>query len=102
MLETQRDEYAMGLVEIGNQAEAVLHERAEEHSEEIQRLRQPAEAYVGYQNEDILGLRQELTNVNAELHQNNMGRAQISHHEREIAQRKEVLSNELLMSKANS
>ena len=34
MLETQRNEYAMGLLEVANQAEALLHEPAEEHSEE--------------------------------------------------------------------
>ena len=40
MLETQRrDEYAIGLVEIGNRAESVLRARSEEHSEEIQRMR---------------------------------------------------------------
>lgn len=102
MLETQRNEYAMGLLEVANQAEALLHEPAEEHSEEIQRLRQRAEAYVGYQNEDISRLRQELANANAEIQNNTMGRAQTVLHEREIAHMNEVLSNELLMSKANS
>ena len=57
MLETQRNEYAMGLMEIGNQAEAVLQERKMEYSEEIQRLKHPAEAYLGNQNEDIARLR---------------------------------------------
>lgn len=102
MLETQRDEYAM-LVQLGNRAEAILHARADEHGEEIQRLRHRAEAYVGNQSEDISRLRRELASANNEIQQISMqGRVQISHHEREIAHMNEVHSNELLMQKANS
>lgn len=67
----------------------------------ISRLRQRAEACVGYQSEDISRLRQELANANAEIQNNTMGRAQTVLHEGEIAHMNEVLSNELLMSKAN-
>lgn len=46
MLETQKNEYATGLIEIGNHAEALLHERTAEYSEEIHRLKHRAEAYI--------------------------------------------------------
>ena len=85
MLETQRNEYAAGLIEVGSQAEAMLSERAEQCSEEIQGLRLRAEAFVGHQNEDISRLRQELAHANSELYQSNLGRAQANHNEREIA-----------------
>ena len=35
MLEAQRNEYATGLVELGNRAESVLQERNVEYSEEL-------------------------------------------------------------------
>ena len=53
MLETQRNEYATGLVELGNQAEVMLQERNMEYSEELARVKQRSEAYVGYQDESI-------------------------------------------------
>ena len=46
MLETQRNEYASGLVELGNKAEMVLHERNMEYNEEIRRLKYRSETYV--------------------------------------------------------
>lgn len=78
MLETQKNEYASGVIEIGNHAEASLHERTAEYSEEIQRLKHRAEAYVGDQNENISRLRQELANASAEIHQSNGGRLNLN------------------------
>lgn len=67
MLEDQTNEYATGLVELGNHAEAVMQERNAEYSEEIQRLKHEAEAYVGSQNEDITRLRHEVASVNLDM-----------------------------------
>ena len=61
MLEAQRNEYATGLVELGNRAESVLQERNVEYSEELARVKQRSEAYVGYQDESITRMRHELT-----------------------------------------
>ena len=65
-------------------------------------MKHRAEAYFGHQNEDISRLRNELAYANSELQQSNIGRTQTNHNEREIAHMNEVLSSELLMSKANS
>lgn len=102
MFESHRNEYAAGLVEKGNHAEAVLHERNAEYSEGIQRLKHQAEAYVGSQNEDIATLRHELASVNAEMNSSSAGRDQLLEDEEEAACKSEVLSSELLMSRANS
>ena len=103
MLETQSNEYAAGLIEIGNHAEAELERRTERHSEEIQGLKHRVEAYLGHQNEDMSRLRNDdLAYANSKLQQSNLGRTQTNHNEREIAHMNEVLSSELLMSKANS
>ena len=102
MLESQRNEYVAGLVEIGNRADAVLHERNAAYSEEIQRLKHQAEAYVGSQNEDIARLRHELASVNAEMNSSGAWRNQLVEHEKEAARKNQVLRSELVMSKANS
>ena len=102
MLETQRNEYASELVEVGNQAESILQSRAERYSGEVHELRSRAEAYFGIQNEDISRLRHELAFANSELQRSHMGSEMNIRNEREIAHMNEVLSSELLMSKANT
>lgn len=102
MLESQRNEYAMGLMEMGNRTEVILQERYQEFSEEIERIKQRSEAYVGQQNEDISGLTHELMIANSEIQKSIQGRAQFSYTEREMAHVNEMLSSELLMQKANT
>ncbi len=102
MLETQRNEYATELVEVGSQAESMLQSRAERYSEEVHELRNRAEAYFGIQNEDISRLRQELAFANSELPRSRVGNELNVRNKREVAHMNEVLSSELLMSKANT
>ena len=102
MLETQRNEYATELVEVGNQAESILQSRAERYNVEVHELRNRAEAYFGIQNEDISRLRQELIFANSELQRSRMGNEMNVRNEKEIAHMNDVLSSELLMSKANT
>ena len=102
MLETQRNEYATELVEVGNQAESILQSRAERYNVEVHELRNRAEAYFGIQNEDISRLRQELVFANSELQRSRMGNEMNVRNEKEVAHMNEVLSSELLMSKANT
>ena len=94
MLETQRNEYASGLIEIGNQAEARIREQELQYSEEVQRIKHQAEAYVGNQSEDIARLRHELMVANAEAQRSNQN-------DNELMIRNELISNELMMSKMN-
>ena len=54
MLETQRNEFATGLIEVGNRAEMVLQERHAEHISELQMVKSKAEEYIGFQNRDIM------------------------------------------------
>ena len=102
MLETQRNEYASELIEVGNQAESVLQSRAEHYHGEVHELRNRAEAYFGIQNEDISRLRHELAYANSEMQRSNMGSEMNLRSQREITHMNEVLSSELLMSKANT
>ena len=102
MLETQRNEYASELVEVGSQAESILQSRAEHYHGEVHELRNRAEAYFGIQNEDISRLRHELAFANSEMQRSHMGSEMSLRNEREIAHMNEVLSSELLMSKANT
>ena len=102
MLETQRNEYATELLEVGNQAESILRSRSEHHSEEIHDLRARAEAYFGVQNEDISRLRQELAFANSELQRSHMGNEINAQNEKQVAHMNEVLSSELLMSKTST
>ena len=102
MLETQRNEYASGLVELGNKAEMVLHERNMEYNEEIRRLKYRSETYVGQQNEEISRLRYELTAYNDELQQSINNRTQLVHADKEASYRISVLSSEVSAQKANT
>ena len=97
MLEQQRNEYAAGMFELGNQAESLLHERHAEYSEEIQRVKNLAEAHVGRQDEDIIRLRNELSSVNFEMSTNVQRELEL---QREALVRNEFLSNELLNAKS--
>ena len=101
MLETQRIEYATGLVELGNQAEAMLQERNMEYSEELARVKLRSEAYVGYQDESISKMRHELTIANDELQQSNQSRSSILQTEREMAHMNEMMNNEISIQRAN-
>ena len=49
MFQDQRNEYVSSLIAPGNHAEFVLHERHAEYSEEVNRLKKQAEAYVDNQ-----------------------------------------------------
>ena len=95
MLERQRNEYATGMFELGNQAESLLHERHAEYSEEIQRAKNLAEAHVGKQDEDIVRLRRELNSAHLEMS------ASAREIHREALVRNEFLSNELLNAKSS-
>ena len=101
MLEAQRNEYATGLVELGNRAESVLQERNVEYSEELARVRQRSEAYVGYQDENISRMRHELTIANDELQQSNQSRSVILQSEREVAHMNEMMKNEISTQRTN-
>ena len=101
MLEAQRNEYATGLVELGNQAEFMLQERNIEYSEELARVKQRSEAYVGYQDENISRMRHELTLANDELQQSNQNRSSILQTEREMAHMNEMMKNETSIQRAN-
>ena len=97
MLERQRNEYATGMFELGNQAESVLHERHAEYSEELQRVKSLAEAHVGRQNEDIIRLRNELSSANFEMNTNARKESEL---QTEALVRNEFLSSELLGAKS--
>ena len=101
MLEAQRNEYATGLVELGNRAESVLQERNVEYSEELARVKQRSEAYVGYQDESIMRMRHELTIANDELQQSNQNRSIILQSEREVAHMNEIMKNEISTQRSN-
>ena len=101
MLEAQRNEYATGLVELGNRAESVLQERNVEYSEELARVKQRSEAYVGYQDENISRMRHELTIANDELQQSNQDRSVILQSEREVAHMNEMMKNEISIQRTN-
>ena len=98
MLERQRNEYATGMFELGNQAESLLHERHAEYSEEIQRVKNLAEAHVGKQDEDIVRLRRELNSAHLEMSASARKETEIH---REALVRNEFLSNELLNAKSS-
>ena len=101
MLEAQRNEYATGLVELGNRAESVLQERNAEYSEELARVKQRSEAYVGYQDENISRMRHELMIANDELQQSNQSRSDILQSEREVSHMNEMMKNEISIQRAN-
>ena len=101
MLEAQRNEYATGLVELGNRAESVLQERNVEYSEELARVRQRSEAYVGYQDENFSRIRHELTTANDELQQSIQSRSVILQSEREIARMNEMMQNEISVQRTS-
>ena len=101
MLEAQRNEYATGLVELGNRAEYVLQERNVEYSEELARVKHRSEAYVGYQDENISRMRHELTIANDELHQSNQNQSMILQSEREVAHMNEMMKNEISIQRTN-
>ena len=102
MLETQRNEFATGLVEVGNRAELVLQERHAEHLSELQMVKSRAEEYIGFQNRDIMQLRHEVGQMNDQLQMVNVRREQSAQQEREIERINGMLSNELLSAKASS
>lgn len=102
MLETQRDECAAGLIELGNRAEVMLQERSEQHNTELQSVKNRAEAYIGFQGQNITKLGQELNHANKQLQDSMLGRERISLRGEEVERLNGVLSNELLMAKANS
>ena len=101
MLETQRNEYATGLVELGNQAEVALQERHMQYSEEIARVNQRSEAYMGQQHENISMLRHELMVANEEIQKSNQNRAYLMQSEREMAHMNELINNELVVQRSN-
>ena len=98
MLERQRNEYATGMFELSNQAESLLHERHAEYSEEIQRVKNLAEAHVGRQDEDIVRLRRELNSAHHEI---SASARKETETQREALVRNEFLSNELLNAKSS-
>ena len=95
MLETQRNEYATEVVELGNRAEAVLQERNLEYGEELARVNQRSEAYLGHQSEEITKLRHELSMANNELQQSIQVRAHLIRNEGEMASMNEMMNNEI-------
>ena len=60
-----------------------------------------AEAYIGFQNQDISKLRRELKQASEELQTVHLGGEQTLLHEREVERMHGILSSELLMAKAN-
>ena len=56
-----------------------------EYSEELARVKQRSEAYVGYQDESISKMRHELMTANEELRQSNQNRSSFLETEREMA-----------------
>lgn len=62
----------------------VLQERSEEHDTELQMVKNRAEAYIGFQNQDITKLRHELNQANEQLQTSHLGREQIFLHGEEI------------------
>lgn len=94
MLETQRNEFATGLIEVGNRAELVLQERHAEHLSELQMVKSRAEEYIGFQNRDIMQLRHEIGQMNDQLQMVNVRREQSAQQEREIERINGMLSNE--------
>ena len=98
MLERQRNEYATGMFELGNQAESLLHERHAEYSEEIQRVKNLAEAHVGRQDEAIVRLRGELCSAHHEI---SASARKETETQREALVRNEFLRNELLNAKSS-
>ena len=102
MLETQRNEFATGLIEVGNRAEMVLQERHAEHQSELQAVKVRAEEFIGQQNQNIAVLRNELTQANEHLQSGNYRNERSIHHEREVERINGLLSDELLVAKVNS
>ena len=102
MLETQRNECVAGIIELGNRAEVILQERSREHDTELQTVKNRAEEYIGFQGRNITRLRQELNQVNEQLQNSVLGREQLTLRGEEVERLNGVLSNELLMAKANS
>jgi len=103
MLETQRNECAAGIIiKLGNCAEMILQERSREHDTELQSVKNRAQAYIGFQGQNITRLRQELNQANEQLQNSMLGKEQISLRGEEVERLNGVLSNELLMAKANS
>ena len=99
MLETQRNEYATEVVELGNRAEAVLQERNLEYGEELARVNQRSEAYLGHQSEEITKLRHELSMANNELQQSIQVRAHLIRNEGEMASMNEMMNNEIAIQR---
>ena len=102
MLETQRNEFATGLIEVGNRAEMVLQERHAEHQSELQTVKVRAEEFIGQQNQNIAVLRNELTQASEHLQSGNYRNERSIHHEREVERINGLLSDELLVAKVNS
>lgn len=102
MFETQRNEYAAGLIEVGNRAEMVLQERHAEHQSELQMVKNRAEEYIGQQSQDITRLRHELNQANEHLQSGKSRNEQFINQEREIERVNGLLSDELLVAKVNS
>ena len=102
MLETQRNEFATGLIEVGNRAEMVLQERHAEHQSELRAVKIRAEEFIGQQNQNIAILRNELTQANEHLQSGNYRNERSIYHEREVERINGLLSDELLVAKVNS
>ena len=102
MLETQRNEFATGLIEVGNRAEMVLQERHAEHQSELRAVKVRAEEFIGQQNQNIAVLRNELTQANEHLQSGNYRNERSIYHEREVERINGLLSDELLVAKVNS
>ncbi|MCV6577000.1 MAG: hypothetical protein OIF58_14840, partial [Cohaesibacter sp.] len=101
MLETERNEYATEVVGMGNRAAAVLQERNMEYGEELARVRQRSEAYLGHQNEEITRLKHELLMANSELQQSIQTRAHLIQAEREMANMNEMMNNEIAVQRTS-
>ena len=102
MLEAQRNEFATGLIEVGNRAEMVLQERHAEHQSELRAVKNRAEEFIGQQNQNIAILRNELTQANEHLQSGNYRNERSIYHEREVERINGLLSDELLVAKVNS
>ena len=102
MLEAQRNEFATGLIEVGNRAEMVLQERHAEHQSELRAVKTRAEEFIGQQNQNIAILRNELTQANEHLQSGNYRNERSIYHEREVERINGLLSDELLVAKVNS
>ncbi|MCV6576344.1 MAG: hypothetical protein OIF58_11465, partial [Cohaesibacter sp.] len=70
-----------------------------EYGEELARVRQRSEAYLGHQNEEIAKLKHELLMADSEVQQNIQTRAHMIQTEREMANMNEMMNNEIAIQR---